>query len=370
MDVVLAGSDSLWLLRKARSDSALELVPSLPEPSIVRAGDLASIAGALPDGFRSFGPRAPLDLTFFSRQQRPFLAAVHAASHLSPVLPDTYLQVRGAAEKGVRLYVEGSALTLAHMAERLRLAMKRGLLTREAAFSRLMALSSELCGTYARDPANPVGGECAWKVASLCKTNELRDSLEATSGVRGVVEARRVASLVIEGSASPTESLLAMVMSLPAELGGVPMPAFLHNKELAWPGDVRQLVNHQTMTPDFYWPRHAVALEYDGAVHEDRKNVREDHRRQQDYAICDIVLVTSQADDVRSAHALERLMRLVALKLAAGEEPDFMLRVELALQDESASRMRTMLLSQLLPPRPEDRQADEREAGESESLHS
>lgn len=370
MDVVLTGSDSLWLLRKARSDSAFELVSSVPEPSIVRASDLDSIAGALPDGFRPFGPKAPLDLTFFSRRQRPFLSAVHAASHLSPVLSDTYLQVIGADEKDIRLYVEGPALTLVHMAERLRLATTRGLLTEKAAFFRLMALSSELCGTYARDPANPAGGECTWKVASLCEAEGLRDSLEATSGIRGVVEARRAASLVVGGSASPTESLLAMVMSLPTELGGVPMPAFIHNRELVWPEGAYQLLNHQTMTPDFYWPRHAVALEYDGTVHEDRKNVREDHRRQQDYAICNIALVTSQADDVRSARALERLMRLVALKLAAKEEPGFMLRVELALQDESASQMRTTLLSQLLPPRREDSQADDGKVGESESSHS
>lgn len=96
-----------------------------------------------------------------------------------------------------------------------------------------------------------------------------------------------------------------------------------------------------------------MALEYDGAVHEDRNNVREDYRRQQDYAACDIALVTSQADDLRSARALERLMRLVALRLASCEEPGFMLLVEQALQDPSASSMRTTLLSQLLPSRPE-----------------
>ena len=161
-----------------------------------------------------------------------------------------------------------------------------------------------------------------------------------------------------------------MAMSLPVELGGVPMPAFLHNEELAWPKGARQLVNHQTMTPDFYWPRHAVALEYDGAVHEDRKNVREDHRRQQDYAACDIALVTSQADDLRSAHALERLMRIVALRLAPCEEPGFMLLVEQALQDSSASSMRTTLLSQLLPLRPEGREDKKRAPAGDKSLHS
>ena len=68
-----------------------------------------------------------------------------------------------------------------------------------------------------------------------------------------------------------------------------------------------------------------MALEFDGAVHKGRRNVREDHRHQQDYAACDIALVTSQADDLRRARALERLMRLVALRLASCEEPGFML---------------------------------------------
>lgn len=369
MDVVLAGSDSLWLLRRARTDAALGLVRDVPTPTTTRAAELAAIAEALPGGFRPIGSKAPLDLTYFSRCQRPFLAAVHATTHLSPILEDTYLLVTGAGENGVRLFVEGPALTLSHMAERLRVAVRHGSLTRTAAFFRLMGLASELCGTYARDSSNPASGVCAWKVDVLCGPEELRRSLSLTSGVRGVAEARRAASLVVGGSASPTESLLAMAMSLPPELGGVPMPTFLHNEELVWPGDVRKLVNHQTMTPDFYWPRHAVALEYDGAVHEDRKNVREDHRRQQDYAACDIALVTSQADDLRSAHALERLMRLVALRLAPCEEPGFMLLVEQALQDSSASSMRTTLLSQLLPPRPEDRQEEQAPAG-GESLHS
>ena len=369
MDVVLAGADSLWLLRRARADAALGLVRDVPAPTTTRAAELPAIAEALPGGFRPIGSKAPLDLTYFSRCQRPFLAAVHAVTHLSPVLEDTYLMVTGAGENGVRLFVEGPALTLSHMAERLRVAVGHGSLTRTAAFFRLMGLASELCGTYARNPSDPAAGDCAWKVDALCGPEGLRQSLSLASGVRGVDEARRAASPVVGGAASPTESLLAMAMSLPPELGGVPMPTFLHNEELVWPGDVRKLVNHQTMTPDFYWPRHAVALEYDGAVHEDRKNVREDHRRQQDYAACEITLVTSQADDLRSARALERLMRLVALRLAPCEEPGFMLLVEQALQDPLASSMRTTLLSQLLPPRPEGREEEQALAG-GESLHS
>ena len=63
-------------------------------------------------------------------------------------------------------------------------------------------------------------------------------------------------------------------------------------------------------------------------------------------------------------------MRLVALRLAPCEEPGFMLLVEQALQDPSASSMRTTLLSQLLPPRPEGREDEKRAPAGGESLHS
>ena len=182
MDVVLAGADSLWVLRRARSDAALGWHGAFPAPRKRPVPPSSpAIADALPEGFRPLGSKAPLDLTYFSRRQRPFLAAVHATTHLSPVLEDTYLLVTGAGENGVRLFVEGPALTLSHMAERLRVAVRHGSLTRTAAFFRLMGLASELCGTYARDPSNPASGDCAWKVDVLCGPEELRRSLSLTS---------------------------------------------------------------------------------------------------------------------------------------------------------------------------------------------
>ena len=50
MDVVLAGTDSLWLLRKARSEKDLELVATdeAPLAPTVRASNLPAIVGALP----------------------------------------------------------------------------------------------------------------------------------------------------------------------------------------------------------------------------------------------------------------------------------------------------------------------------------
>ena len=141
-----------------------------------------------------------------------------------------------------------------------------------------------------------------------------------------------------------------MAMSLPADLGGVPFPTFRHNQALPWPQDFNGLIKHQTMTPDFYWPQHSVALEYDGTRHAEKDRVWEDHRRQQDYTTCGISLLCAQAEDLRSAGALERLMRIVALQLASREKAGFLQKVEAALLEPGSSAARATLLSQMLPP--------------------
>lgn len=184
VDVILAGSDSLWLLRKARSDAGLGLtsVEGGPRSHVPHATELAALRDALPDDFRTFGPDSPLELTSLSREGRPCLRSVRARASLAGITEGTYLLVTGLPESGPRIYVEGPALTLAHMASRLGQAVKRETLTEEAAFFRLMGLASELCGTYGRDPANPAKGECSWDIDALCSSDELLRSLGVITG--------------------------------------------------------------------------------------------------------------------------------------------------------------------------------------------
>ena len=59
MDVVLADTDSLWLLRKVRSEKDLGLVATdeAPLAPTVRASNLPAIVGALPQDFRVIAHR-------------------------------------------------------------------------------------------------------------------------------------------------------------------------------------------------------------------------------------------------------------------------------------------------------------------------
>lgn len=149
MDVVLAGTDSLWLLRKARSEKDLELVATdeAPLAPTVRASNLPAIVGALPQDFRVIGPQTPLELASFSREARPCIGSVRARTILGNLPPGAFLRVNGLSGKDLRIFVEGTALTLTHMAARLAQPIKEKALTEQAAFFRLMSLASELCGT-------------------------------------------------------------------------------------------------------------------------------------------------------------------------------------------------------------------------------
>lgn len=157
MDVVPAGTDSLWLLRKVRSEKDLGLVATdeAPLAPTVRASNLPAIVGALPQDFRVIGPQTPLELASFSREARPCIGSVRARTIPGNLPPGAFLRVNGLSGKDLRIFVEGTALTLTHMAARLAQPIKEKTLTEQAAFFRLMSLASELCGTYGRNRPIP-----------------------------------------------------------------------------------------------------------------------------------------------------------------------------------------------------------------------
>ena len=349
MDVLLAGRSSLRLTRIARADESLRLVPcgSLPDVAGLRASDLQAIGAALPAAFGPLGRENKVELDFFSREARPRLDCVNAHAILSD-LPSEALCEVVPSRGNVRMFVEGPAIALVRMAQSLTSYLKRGALTPQAALVRVTALASELCGTYSRDPDDPAEGQINWGTTPLCDTAELRRVANALTGMKGLRLARRAAGYAAPCSGSPTETLLALAMMLPPEMGGVAFPAFRQNEQVEWPAGAGSLLHHNTMRPDFFWPRHRVAIEYNGKVHDDEENAEEDHFRRQDYATCGISVLEARASDVCDAASLERFLRLVALKLAACEGPGFVAEVEKRLLAEGARGGRATLISQVL----------------------
>lgn len=362
--VFLAGADSLKLTRLARRDPALELIPAerahlTAEPHAI---DLPVIRDALWDVLGPPSPRNPLELTFFSREARSESRSVRARALLSRLPDNSFLEVVhsdgspwGCAGSELRVYVEAPGLSLVRVQQSLVPPVRRGALSESAAFFRLLTFSMESCGSYARDPEDPAYGPCSFELGPLCRPEELVSFLDEASGIRGVAQARRAAALAQAGAGSPEETLLSLILRLPVELGGVEAPPFTENEPIEWPEEVRGLVEHGRMRPDFYWPDHAVAGEYNGREHVSERAFEEDQRRIRDYQTCGIAVFPASYRNVCTLPALNGYLSQLAHALAERGGPDLERRMRRAIRDEACSNMRRTFLSQTLPPLPSEK---------------
>lgn len=82
-----------------------------------------------------------------------------------------------------------------------------------------IALAFELCGTYR------LGGLLGFEKADpLTSAKRLNWFASGVQGARGAKRLRRIADRALDGSASPMETALAMLLSLPGTLGGLRPP--------------------------------------------------------------------------------------------------------------------------------------------------
>lgn len=364
-EVFLAGADSLKLARLARRDAGLMLVPAerahldaVQEPLDVRALRLS-----MPAGLSEVSPASPLELTFFSREARSESKSVRSRALLSTLPEASFLEVLHAngdswdyAGGGrLRLFVEAPALSLVRMQQTISAQVKRGALTKNAAFFRLLTFPMEACGLYARDPERPAFGTCAFELEPLARPDELTSYLAEATGIKGIDQARRAAALVQGGSGSPEETLLSFAFKLSFCLGGIETPPFLENEPIDWPDDARPLIEHGHMRPDFHWPDHKTAAEYNGKEHVSEAAFEEDQRRIRDYQTCGISVYPASYKNVRTLPALNAYLARVAHSLAAYEGAEYEAKVQRALSDEGALHMRRVLLSQMLPALPSEK---------------
>lgn len=94
------------------------------------------------------------------------------------------------------------------------------------------------------------------------------DSLREAAGPKTTTVSRRahhVARVMLEGSASPMETSLGLILTLPVDLGGYGIKKPLLNVPICIDGGAADFLGQQEIRPDFLWAEERVALEYDSA---------------------------------------------------------------------------------------------------------
>lgn len=184
----------------------------------------------------------------------------------------------------------------------------------------LIALGCELCGTYSLFNDSPDG----IKHAQITDVDSLGKYLDSASRVRGIKQAHRALRYVKDMSASPRETDLYMMFCLPSSLGGFGLKGAALNTPITVEGTARRLTGMDHITPDLFWEKGPLAVEYESteqhgsyiSLAELRKMNQEklasDSERRRTYWALKIPVLTITNGEFIKYDEVERIARVIA----------------------------------------------------------
>ena len=192
----------------------------------------------------AFTPERPLELAVFDRNRR-----TRGKKYRTRELPQT-LPADALVRVNPNLYFVCPELIVSQMAPKL-------------SAIKLAKLIMELCGTYSLSPAGDQRKGAKYQlepVTSLERINRYAKLTKVRGGAKMLREALRYG---LEGSASPGETILALMMSLPPELGGYGFAKPALNASLTVPDEHIGRVGGTKYSLDAFWQEAYTDLEYE-----------------------------------------------------------------------------------------------------------
>lgn len=200
------------------------------------------------------------------------------------------------------LVVASPALAFLHMAESL-------------SVEELAVVGSTLCGRYRMSGEGLMGSR-----RRLESATRLAAFVGRAAGVRGAQKARRALRFVVDDSASPMETALALLLCLPVSLGGYGLPRPVMNMRI----DAAEYGCDMTgslRVPRFFkgdlcWPEAKLCVEYDSdAHHTGSERIAHDSWRRGELELTGFMVVTVTRRQLYDRAAMDRLVRLLAKRL-------------------------------------------------------
>ena len=358
MDIIIAEADAIRTYRVARAEKAAFRV----EPTNEVPGDFSQCTSRR---FKSLVashliklgimfPGKPIHLRFPSVSARIRIAGVCShvcSSDLPPssfwrIVPEDRTMAEMLRADGIRLFVDSPQLCVIFSAAQARRTCSEGKLTKRVVpVARAIATASEFIGTYSLAALNPQDVRPQYGINALITRADLRDYLAHTHNVDGLRDARIACDTCVDGQASPAEVALHAGMILRPGLGGFHLERPVANAKMQLSDQQLQLMKHEQITPDFYWKRYGLVIEYDGGDHFTSAAAREDKRRLFDYQSMQLVILPATAEDMRSVDAFDSFIRVVERVMERKDGPKLRRRVNKILANKEARLCRSLLLS-------------------------
>ena len=171
-----------------------------------------------------------------------------------------------------------------------------------------------LCGTYTLNPAAKVKNDRK----PLTTKRRLESFALRMSDKRGQAAVLEALSLVHEGSASPRETKLAMLLTFPVRLGGYRFEAPILNYRIDFTKTEQELFGKPHVELDLYWPERHCGVEYDGGEnHSESDDVSRDRKKSSELNCRGITVVRVDKQQLSTpyqvyilARKLEKLMKI------------------------------------------------------------
>ena len=203
-------------------------------------------------------------------------------------------------------------------------------------FTEALELGMEFCGTYANR-------EDQWEIIptrdyQLESASSLLRKTANWHDIHGLVQARKVARFLADGSASPMETRLYLLLCLPRMRGGYNLSCPELNAELILPEKEQLMLGQRLVRPDFLWRKEKVILEYDGGYHNEQNQTIRDEKRRVLLEALGYTVFALKKQHICDALTLDELASTLAVKLGLRNRP-------LTLKQEYAREsLRTALL--------------------------
>ena len=211
----------------------------------------------------------------------------------------------------------------------------------------LVALGYELCGAYRLDWESSEGKGFRGDLP-LTSVVSLSSYIARAAGLKGRKKAQKALRFIIDGSASPMETILSMLLTLPYRLGGYGFTKPLLNYRVEAPVDVGKSTSKSTGKSkhyycDLYWADKKVDVEYDSdAYHTGPERIAQDAIRRNALSGMGVTVVTVSRRQVIEASKMRELAKLLSK----------LLRKRLQYPIKELTYRNSKLLDQLLPKLP------------------
>lgn len=177
----------------------------------------------------------------------------------------------------------------------------------------LLELGYELCATYAS--ARTESGTF-YNTPALATVSELHRYATRCVDVKGARKVERLVGYVADGSASPRETKLALLLALPHRMGGYGLGVPQMNYEVTADGNAQLISGRRSFRCDVCFPGARVDIEYQSReVHGNETSRISDSRRENALKAMGWTVINITNDELASMAATDVIAKTIAGKV-------------------------------------------------------